>query len=262
MKITCAKDRRSAQMLLAFLLGALPLASCSIHLKLDPSFALRAEELPMDTYVGVFPPKNFAVGAYHVSEVSLETDTNFTLALGSVEAHFGGNWRLHGGITGPNMKQGAFDCTGPGAPWEDPARHIHVSFGGEARLGCNFRDSSQSWSLLFDVEFRQNENVPEWARKMEQAGWGTPYRDPRDTRSVMVGDDGRVIFIDWARQHEVLRSVNTAGYYLRVANDIVAAVDVSALGAPHAYVARDAPLELRPQIVAAIAMVYLVEGMK
>lgn len=238
---------------------SLLLASCSSQLELDPQFASRADNLPMQVPAGALPPEHFTMGPYRVSEVAVHSDASYLLGLGPVEAHIGGNWRMQGSIAGPDLEGGSFECVGPSKPWQSEEKQVHISFG-RAQLGCQVNDGQQKWAMLFDVEFsRTSPNSPAWAEALRQAQDDEPT-DPRDFRAILRTEEGRLLAVEWA--HQTVRAGNVGGYYVRVEGNIVAAVDVSNVGMPKAYLARDAPAELRPAIAATMATVYLLTSLR
>lgn len=256
-----SEHRRMRYGIFSLLIAASSLAtSCMPRVELDPAFAPRAAEVPMNEVYGFFPPKDFIVGPYQVSDVSYRADQGFTLALGAVDLTSNGAWHLGARIDGPGLQAGSLDCSGPVKPWET-ARNIHVSLGGEARLGCKITNGKDDWSLLYDFEVAPDATAPAWAEALRRLDQGTSEQETNRVTSVLVGPGGRVVRIEPARQKGVV-SANVRGFNFRIGDDIVAVLDVSAIGAPHAFMARDLASELRPTVAMGMAAVYVVEGLK
>jgi hypothetical protein len=119
----------------------------------------------------------------------------------------------------------------------------------------------QQWTLLYDIELVPGDPAPPWEGGIRHAKNGSSSRENGATTSVLVGADGRTIFVDASPQPQGIRSSNIRGFDFRIGDEVVAVIDVSAIGAPHAFLAREATA-LRPTLVAAMAAIYLLAGLK
>ena len=207
----------------------------------------------MSVPAGTLPPSQFKVGAYELKDVAAKRQASVELGLGPVEAKIGGNWKLQAKVAGPT--EGNIQCVGPTDWWKNPDKQVHISIG-QAKLGCRLDVDGKEWTMLFDVDLNQSgPDVPEWVTALRSANDDGP-KDARDWDAVVVDASGRGFSLEWA--HQTVRVGNVGGYYAYVDGKIMGAVDVTILGAPKAYVARDAPNDLEPALVTAMAAAYLI----
>lgn len=251
-------SRRPAMpsVLCALLLGWL-CAGCSMQL--DPKFAPRAEELPVQSPGGFFPPEYIRIGPYRVTAIDREDEGSFALKVSSVKGSFGGDWRLRATMTGPDMPAGSIYCAGPRNPWNHRGRYERSGLG-TIQLGCHLNDGARAWAMRFDINLnstwpQEPEWVPEWLKTMRKLmPPKKERREPLDWDALLRSEDGRVLLVEWAYQNP--RVTNVGGYYVVADGSIVGAVDVTS-GGQCAYIARDAPAALRPAIAVTIAAIHL-----
>ncbi|WP_437732155.1 hypothetical protein [Sorangium sp. So ce1335] len=240
--------------LCALLMGWL-CAGCSMQL--DPKFAPRAEELPVESPWGFFPPEYIRIGPYRVTAIDFEREGSFALKVSSVEGSFGGDWRLRATMTGPDMPAGSIYCAGPSGPWNHRGRYERSGLG-TLQLGCHLNDSARAWAMQFDVNLNSTwprEQEPEWLKTIRKLGpRKQEWHDPMDWDALLRSEDGRVLLVEWAYQNP--RVTNVGGYYVVADGSIVGAVDVTP-GGQRAYIARDAPAALRPAIAVTLAAIHL-----
>ncbi|WP_434041484.1 MULTISPECIES: hypothetical protein [Sorangium] len=253
-------SRRPAMpsVLRALLMGWL-CAGCGAQLELDPKLAPRAEELPMETPDGFFPPEYIRIGPYRVTAIDFEREGSFALKVSSVKGSFGGDWRLRAAMTGPDMPAGSIYCTGPSNPWMNRGKYEHLGVG-TLQLGCHLNDGTRAWAMRFDVDLnstwpQEPEWVPEWLKAMRKLWPSKPDRRLLlDWDALLRSEDGRVLLVEWA--HQTVRPSNVGGYYVMTDGNIVGAADVTP-GYGRTYIARDAPPALRPAVAVTLAAIHM-----
>ncbi|WP_394834455.1 hypothetical protein LVJ94_48955 [Pendulispora rubella] len=233
---------------LVLLACALPAIGCSSQLKLDPEFAARAEELPVNGASS--PPAQFAMGSYRVN-VGMSSDSTYTFRLFGVEANVDGDWVLHGTLDGADVRAGGFECIGPNEVSPEP-NSSRLSLGNKKSMRCEIHDGTRKWSMQFDA--RASDDGPGTPNRP-----GSGHSDPSDPRAwdaFLRTPDGQSLRVEWIRRTSMVRINNAGGYYVIADKRIVGALDIGNIGDPHAYIARDAPPDLRPAIAGAMATTY------
>ncbi|MEM6789560.1 MAG: hypothetical protein AAF715_18725 [Myxococcota bacterium] len=227
---------------------------CSFGVDLPAEFAARAEEVPMTVPGGTFPPGQFAAGPYDVYDVARDASRELRIALGPISAQIGGTWTLRARVRGATEAEVV--CVGPPEFWRRD-RTVDVQVG-QASLGCEIKVDGVPWSFLYGVDLDDRMgDLPAWARELG-AGRVRDRSDRRDLDALVVGPEEKTFTVAWA--HQTVRVGNQGGYFAYVDGVQVAAIDVSALGAPKLYVARDTPESLEPTVVTAMLTAYLVAG--
>lgn len=244
--------RRVKRLLLVLCLGML-LSGCSLGIDLPPEFAARADELPMDVPAGFFPPAELKAGPYEVYDIRQKKQSELRLVLGPVSAQVGGTWTLKAKVRGG--AEATIVCVGPPEYW-DPDRTVDIKVGRTA-LGCQMKVKGEEWSFLYGVELDQSMDLPGWVKALSRT---QPQKktDKRDLDAIVVGPESKSFTVEWA--HQTVRIAGQGGYFVYLDGVQVGAIDVTALGAPKLYLARDTPEAMVPAVVTAMLTAYLVSG--
>ncbi|WP_394848478.1 hypothetical protein LZC95_13580 [Pendulispora brunnea] len=195
------------------------------------------------------PPSRFTMGSYRVS-VGMDADSTYTFHILGLEANVDGDWVIHGTLEGPDVRGGGFECAGPNDVPPEP-NSSRLSLGSKKPIQCDIHDGTRKWSWQFARASGEGPGIPN-----RPESFYSNSSEPMEWDAFLRTRDGQSLRVEWIRRTSMVRINNQWGYYVIADNRIVGAIDVGSIGSPHAYIARDAPPELRPAIAGAMATTY------
>jgi hypothetical protein len=226
-------------------LAAVFMTGCALRIQLNPAFAARAEELPMEVENGAAPLTYFRLGSYRVKRITLEQQEPACVELGlRICSGEYGPWQRTADIEAPRQPSRRLMCDGP--PHEQrngkPEWHAGVSF----PMRCSIDSAAGTFQM--DIDKR----AAEPRLTFEEIQAGEPHVALAKTAA---GGELRVVRI--LPPKGVFYNADMRGYYVRQGDVTLGAVETTP-GVHRAWIARDMAPELRESVSFALLTMYAV----
>lgn len=229
----------------AIVLAAFFMTGCALKIRLNPEFAARAVELPMEVEGGIAPYSYFRLGAYRVKRITFEQKAPACTELGiRICSGEYGPWRKTADIEAPGEPTRRLHCSGPPHGERDgkPEWQAGMSF----PMQCSI--AGPAGTLEMDI----NKRAAEPRLTVEEIRAGEPMIAIAKTAA---GGELRVVRI--LPPKGVLYNADMRGYYVRQGGVAWGAVETTQ-GVHRAWLARDTPPELREPVTFALITMYAV----